>query len=84
MRQQRLLRISYSDRDAREALKSMIPSMKSGFNVNAVHGDFSVDGADAKALADLLVERIASRLEDAKARKTRQSARTNACSQSKP
>ena len=48
MRTERLLRVSYATRDARQALKQLVPSMASGFNVNAVHGNCSVNGADAK------------------------------------
>lgn len=84
MRQQRLLQVSYSDKDAKQALKLCIPSMESRFNINTLHGDLSVNGEDAQALAALLTERLVSRIERVKAGKTRQSARTNACTQSKP
>lgn len=84
MRSERLLRVSYSTRDARQALKQLIPFMASGFNVNAIHGNCSVNGADAKALADLLAERIVSRLEDTKARRKQQGAGTKPGQLSKP
>lgn len=80
MRTERLLRVSYATRDARQALKQLVPSMASGFNVNAVHGNCSVNGADAKALA----ERIAARLESAKARRKQRGAGTNPGRPSKP
>ena len=84
MRTERLLRVSYSTGDARQALKQLVPSMTSGFNVNAVHGICSVNGADAKALADLLAERIALRLESAKARRKQRGAGTNPGQPSNP
>ncbi len=84
MRTERLLRVSCSTRDARRALKQLIPSMASGFNVNAVHGNCSENGADAKALADLLAERIVSRLEDAKVCRKPRGAGTNPGQLSKP
>lgn len=58
--------------------------MESSFNVNTLHGNLSVNGEDAQALAALLTERLVSRIERAKAGKTKQSANTNACTQSKP
>jgi hypothetical protein len=85
MRQQRLLQVSYSDKDAKLALKLMIPSMESGFNVDTLHGYLSVDGEDAQALAALLTERIASRRGSRgrrRARRDGRNARTLAVSQS--
>lgn len=81
---QRLLQVSYSDQDAKLALKLMIPSMDSGFNVDTLHGYLSVHGEDARALAALLTDRIVSRIERAKSRNTKRSARTNARRRPKP
>jgi hypothetical protein len=80
---QRLLQVSYSDKDAKLAMKLMIPSMESGFNVDTLHGYLSVHGEDAQALAALLSDRVVSRIERVKSRNTKRSARTNARSQPK-
>jgi hypothetical protein len=81
---QRLMQASCSDKDAKLALKLMIPSMESGPNVDTLHGYLSVHGEDAQAIAALLTDRIVSRIERAKSRNTKRSARTNARSQPKP
>jgi CRP-like cAMP-binding protein len=83
MTPQRLLQVSYSDKDAKLALKLLIPSMAPAFNVDTLHGYLSVHGEDAQALAALLSDRIVSRIERAKSRNTKQSARTNARNQPK-
>jgi hypothetical protein len=81
---QRLLQVSCSDKDAKLALMLMIPSMESRFNVDTLHGNLSVHGEDARALAALLTERLSSRLERARSCRAKQSARTNARSRPKP
>ncbi|MFA7522730.1 MAG: hypothetical protein WCY71_07410 [Halothiobacillaceae bacterium] len=59
---QKLYQISFSSADAKAALKTLIPAMESGFNVNTHRGDFSVSGEDAAAVAEFLAERIKARL----------------------
>lgn len=59
---QKLYQISFSSADAKVALKTLIPAMESGFNVNTHRGDFSVSGEDAAAVAEFLAERIKARL----------------------
>lgn len=59
---QKLYQISFSSADAKAALKTLIPAMESGFNVNTNRGDFSVSGEDAAAVAEFLAERIKARL----------------------
>lgn len=59
---QRLLRVSYSIKDAAEALKAAVPAMRSGFNVNTHADDLAVSADDAQALADLLAERLSIRV----------------------
>ena len=58
MTTQRLLQVSVNAKDAASALKKVIPSMESGFNINAIHGDISVTGDDAKAVMDFLAQRL--------------------------
>lgn len=52
----RHLQVTFQKADAKEALKKAIPSMAHGFNVNTLHGDFSLHGEDAKAVMDLVAE----------------------------
>lgn len=59
---QRLLWVSYSIQDAAEALNAAVPAMRSGFNVNTHAGDLAVCVDDARALADLLAERLSIRV----------------------
>lgn len=59
---QKLHRVSFSGADAKAALKTLIPAMESGFNVNTHMGDFSVNGEDAAAVAEFLADRIKARL----------------------
>lgn len=59
---QRLLQVSFNNDDAAHALKKAIPSMESGFNINSIHGDMSVAGEDAKAVMDLLAQRLKDRI----------------------
>ena len=58
---QTLYQVSLKPDHARHALKSMVPSMESGFNVNTIHGDMAVSGDDAKALMELLLQRLKAR-----------------------
>ena len=62
MSTQKLLRVSYCAADAALALKTLIPAMDAGFNVNTCQDDFSVGGADAHALARWLSKRLQRRL----------------------
>ena len=55
------LRVSFSDEDARVALKTVIPSMGSGFNISTAQGDMRIHGEDAKAMMDLLAQRLRDR-----------------------
>ncbi len=55
------LRVSLSDEDARVALKTVIPSMGSGFNISTAQGDMRIHGEDAKAMMDLLAQRLRDR-----------------------
>ncbi len=59
---QQLLRVSFSTKDATQALKAAVPAMRSGFNVSTHRGNMSVNGDDARALGELLEERIRHRL----------------------
>ena len=59
---QPLLRVSYSAKDAWAALKTMIPSMAFGFNVNTHCGNFAVHDEEAQAMATILAEIINRRL----------------------
>lgn len=59
---QQLVRVSFSTKDATQALKAEVPAMRSGFNVNTYRGNMSVNGDDAQALANLLEERLRHRL----------------------
>jgi hypothetical protein len=68
---QRLLRVSHSKWDAVKALIAAAPAMRSGFNVNTHAGNMSVNGDDAQALADLLVERLNRRVAGASRAATR-------------
>lgn len=58
---QTLFRVSLKPEHAKTALKRMIPSMVSGFNINTMHGDMQVSGDDARALMELLLHRLKSR-----------------------
>lgn len=51
-----MLRVSYSPKEAKEALKRAIPAMESGFNVNTSQGDFCLVGEDAKQVMELVAE----------------------------
>jgi hypothetical protein len=62
MSTQKLLRVSYCAADAALALKTLIPAMDVGFNVNTHQGDFSVGDADAHALARWLSNPLQRRL----------------------
>ena len=55
-----LLRVSIRREDAEQALRTVIPAMESGFNVNTSKGDFALLGDDAKEVMDL-VQEIAKR-----------------------
>jgi hypothetical protein len=68
MSTQKLLRVSYCATDAALALKTLIPAMDAGFNVNTCQGDFSVGGVDAHALARWLSKRLQRRLKTKSAR----------------
>jgi hypothetical protein len=68
MSTQKLLRVSYCAADAALALRTLIPAMEAGFNVNTCQGDFSVGGADAHALARWLSKRLQRRLKTKNAR----------------
>ncbi len=59
---QQLLRVSFSTKDAAQALKADVPAMRWGVNVNTRAGNMSVNGDDAQALADLLEQRLRHRL----------------------
>lgn len=52
----RHFQVTYKSSDAKDALKKAIPSMDAGFNVNTLHGDFSLHGDDAKAVMNLVRE----------------------------
>lgn len=54
------LRVSIRRDEAEKALRTVIPAMESGFNVNTSQGDFSLLGDDAKAVMNL-VQEIAKR-----------------------
>ncbi|MBK6616292.1 hypothetical protein [Ottowia sp.] len=60
----RILCISTSDADANVALRSAIPAMASGFNVNTSQGDFSLIGKEAAAVSAVLSALLLSRLEN--------------------
>ena len=77
MREQRLLRVSFSNRDARRSLSLVVPAMASGFNVDTFRGRMSVNGEDAVALAELLAQRIEARLAGAKSGRTRRQPRAD-------
>ncbi|SEJ61356.1 hypothetical protein SAMN04244579_04914 [Azotobacter beijerinckii] len=47
----RHLQVTFKSADAKEALNKAIPSMATGFNINTVHGDFSLHGDDARAFS---------------------------------
>lgn len=51
-----MLRVSYSNEEAKEALKSAIPAMESGFNINTSQGDISLFGDDAKQVMELVAK----------------------------
>lgn len=61
-----LLRVGYSKDEEKLALKHVLPAMDSGFNINAVHGNMSLFGEDARAVRDLLIERLSARVTDSK------------------
>ncbi|WP_040107380.1 hypothetical protein [Azotobacter chroococcum] len=52
----RHLQVTFKPADAKEALNKAIPSMATGFNINTVHGDFSLHGDDAKTVMNLVAE----------------------------
>ena len=62
MSTQTLLRVSCNDADAITALAKIIPGMEAGFNINAVHGDISINGDDAKAMSQLLSKLLLDRI----------------------
>jgi len=51
---QRQLRVTYSRKEAKMALKSAIPSMGFGIIINTSHGDLSLHGDDARAVMELV------------------------------
>lgn len=61
-----LLRVGYSKEEEKLALKHVLPAMDSGFNINAVRGNISLFGEDARAVRDLLIERLSARVTDSK------------------
>lgn len=57
----RQLQVTFNPIDAQQALKSAIPSMAGGFNVNTAAGDFSLHADDAKAVMVLVRELVERR-----------------------
>lgn len=51
-----MLRVSYSSKEAKEALKTAIPAMESGLNINTSQGDISLFGDDAKQVMELVAK----------------------------
>ena len=51
---QRQLRVTYSRKEAKMALKSAIPSMRFGIIINTSQGDLSLHGDDAWAVMGLV------------------------------
>ncbi len=50
------LQITFKTADAMEALKTAIPAMASGFNINTTQGDISLNDGDATAVMALVIE----------------------------
>lgn len=51
---QKLLMVSTSGKDARQALREHIPSMTAGININTLRGDLRLTGDDAEAVMELV------------------------------
>lgn len=66
MGKQQPYHVTTSVKEARSALAGPIGSMRSGFNVNTINGDFFVDGEDALAaelfITDMVKRRIGANL----------------------